>query len=316
MLKNRVIKYLIIITLLIAGSYGIGRLYYKVTDGFAISNITSDLSYDEGRNTRPLTSSEKELVDQVLQQEFHYLGKGCQSYVFESQDGQYVMKFFKYQRFRTQPWLPYLTFLPGMDEYYQAKIAKKSGQLRKLLQSWKIAFDHLKDETGLVYVHLNKDPLSDKMITIYDKMGFKHTLFIDQMEFMIQRKAKMYCSSISDCMAYGDIFAASQLVEQLLARLLSEYQRGLADGDHAIMQNTGVLDGKLIHIDVGQFALKEEIKDPEVYKQDLFNKTYKFRKWLALNYPELNSYLEIRLYEIIGNAFDTMEPYFMPHNEK
>ena len=82
--------------------YGLGRLYYAVTDGFTIENITSSLPFDESLETRPLNEEEKTLVDLILDQKFTYLGKGCQSYVFLSEDQQYVLKFFKYQRYKPQ----------------------------------------------------------------------------------------------------------------------------------------------------------------------------------------------------------------------
>ena len=70
--------------------YGTGRLYYAVTAGFTIGNITSDFSYNEKWATAALTSSQRDQVKQILSQKFSYLGKGCQSYVFTSDDGKYV----------------------------------------------------------------------------------------------------------------------------------------------------------------------------------------------------------------------------------
>ena len=59
--------------------------------------------------------------------------------------------------------------------------------------------------------------------------------------------------------------------------LVSEYRRGFADNDHATVQNTGVLDGRPIHIDVGQFVRNERVKEPRLFHQELFNKTWKFQ---------------------------------------
>jgi len=50
------------------------------------------------------------------------------------------------------------------------------------------------------------------------------------------------------------------------------------------------------------------IKDPLVYKQELFSKTFRFRKWLLAHYPELESYLHARLESIIGPEMDSMTP--------
>ena len=83
-----------------------------------------------------------------------------------------VLKFFKYQRFKPQEWLRYLTFLPGMEKYRQRKIEKKKNKLEGVFTSWRIAYEELRPETGVLYVHLNKSDDLPKAFKIYDKMGW------------------------------------------------------------------------------------------------------------------------------------------------
>lgn len=297
------------VCLIIAVAYGLGRLYYKVTGGFTIGNITYELPYDSRWDIRPLTAIETRQLDDLLGQKFTYLGKGCQSYVFKSEDGKYVLKFFKYQRLRPQPWLQYLTFLPGMDKYLENKIEKKRLKLEGVFTSWKIAFEDLQPETGVVYVHLNKSHDLNKTLVIIDKMGFRHDLSIDNFEFLIQRKAKMLCATLDELMEKGDADGAKRLLSRLMDTIMSEYKRGYADNDNALMQNTGVLDGQPIHIDVGQFVRNNRVKNPQVYNQEIFNKTWKFRKWLAKHYPDLEEYLVVQLKQIIGEKeFNNLKP--------
>jgi len=301
-------KWFVFVALLLV-AYGSSRLYYRVTGGFTIGNISSNFAYDARWQTSALTPAEKSLVDAITSQEFSYLGKGCQSYVFASQDDQYVLKFFKYQRFRPQAFLDYFAFIPAMDRYRLGKIDKKQKKLESVFASWKIAYDYLKDESGLIYVHLNKTHDLNKQLIIADKMGFKYTLNLDQMEFMIQKKADMFCSYIDKLMQNNEVKKAKDLLDDTIALIMSEYRRGLADNDHALMQNTGVYQGKPFHIDVGQFVLNEEAKTLAFQKQQLFNKTYKFRIWLHKNHPELALYLEKQLKEFIGEEeFSILKP--------
>lgn len=307
--KNRLKKSFIWFCVVFLLIYGLGRLYYKVTGGFTIGNITYELPYDSKWETRSLSQPEKDNLNTVLGQKFHYLGKGCQSYVFESDDGNYVLKFFKYQRFRPKGWLQYVTFLPGMNDYLKEKISKKRERLEGVFTSWKMAFEDLQSETGVVFVHLNKSNYLNKTIEIYDKVGLKHQLNIDDYEFMIQRKASLLCPTIQNLMAKGNQKETKQLLDDLLGLILSEYLRGLADNDHALMQNTGVIDSKPIHIDAGQFIKNSKVKDKDIYSQELFNKTWKFRKWLEKNYPDLEEHLVSRLKEIIGEQeFSFLKP--------
>lgn len=311
---KKVLKYFCVLAVLSAALYGSGRLYYYITDGFTIGNITSDLAYDPRWDIRALSPQEQEQVDAILAQKFSYLGKGCQSYVFLSADGRYVLKFFKYQRFRPQMWLDYFSFIPFVDRYRLGKIEKKRNKMEGVFKSWKIAFEELQPETGLQFVHLNKSNHINKQLIITDKMGFQHSLELDNMEFLIQRKADMLCAYIKKLMSKGDVAEAQHLLSRIIALILSEYKRGYADNDHALMQNTGVLDGLPIHIDVGQFVKNEAAKEPQVYKQELFNKTYKFRKWLRKGYPELADYLEVQLRTVIGPQFNQLQPHFKPHD--
>lgn len=305
---RKLIKIAILLCLSILLIYGLGRLYYHLTAGFTIANITSDFGHQPQWEVRPLEEKESVEFAKAFHQPYTYLGKGCQSYVFASADGEYVIKFFKYQRYRFQPWLAYFPPLPAIVKLRQEKMEKKWKKLDGFVQSWKLAFENLKEETGLVFVHLNKTTHLQHTLTLYDKMGYKHEVSLDQMEFCIQHRAKMLCDALLENKENGDLENAQKIVRQLLTTILSEYARGLADNDHALMQNTGVSHGKSVHIDVGQFVFNDEIKNPEIFHQELFTKTYKFKLWLREYYPELAAFLEEELVQIMGPSYFTMVP--------
>lgn len=305
---KKFIKPLLILIVLLIVIYGSGRLYFAVTAGFTMGNISSEFAYNPKWDLSPPTPKEAEKIKRVLSQKFTYLGKGCQSYVFGSEDGNYVLKFVKFQRFRPQQWLDYLTFIPLMDRYRLAKIEKKNKKLDMLFASWKIAYENLRPETGLIFVHLNQSNNLQQTLTIFDKMGFEHHLDLDQTVFLLQERATMLCPTISRLVKEGKEDKAQELLDKLLLVILSEYERGLADNDHALMQNTGVIDGQPVHIDVGQFVIKPEMRDPAVYKPELFSKTYKFSKWLERHHPNLANYFNEKLENIIGKEMHSMVP--------
>lgn len=311
---KKFLRFVVWIAVLAGLLYGLGRLYFQVTGGFTVGNITSDFKYDAKRDARPLQAQERALVTEALDQNYRYLGKGCQSYVFLSDDGKYVIKFMKYQRFRTPFWLDALSFIPPIENYRRGKIEKKQKKLNYLFQAWVLAFNELQQETGLVYVHLNKTSNLHKALTIFDKLGIEHTLDLDQMEFLVQKKADMFCPTIDQLMAEGKSDEVKTLIDRLIAMVLFEYGRGLADNDHALMQNTGIIDGKPVHIDVGQFIRREDVRKPETANQELYSKTYKFRRWLRKKYPSIADYLEAKLIAIMGQAFYELKPIVKKHN--
>jgi hypothetical protein len=303
-------KKIFLALILVVALYGTGRLYYAFTGGFTISNVTSDLSYDP-RWEMPVPSPENQkILDKALNQPYTYLGKGCQSYVFESQDGKYVLKFFKYQRFRPQAWLNMFTFIPQVREYQEEKAVKKKESLDNIFRSWKIAYLQLPKESGLLFVQLNKKQESDpKYLKIKDKLGFSHRVDLNRMEFLLQKKAILLADQIKDWMEKGKEKKAVHLIDQLIAMLISEYEKGIADNDHALMQNTGVIDGHPVHIDVGQFVRNDTVIAPKVYKQEIYDKTYLLHVWLKENYPPLADYLTTRLVDLIGVDYYYMAPY-------
>lgn len=279
-------------------------------------NILSDLVYDPKWETASLHDEQKENIRQILNQKFTYLGKGCQSYVFESEDGQYVLKFLKYQRFKLQPWLPYLTSIPGMDGYVENKTNTKKQKLHRLYASWKLAYDYLQNETGTIYVHLNHTNFLNQTLQVTDKIGLSHEFDMDKMQFMLQKKVHMICPAIDAWMAKNEEETVKKHLVALVEMILSEYDRGLADKDHALMQNTGFDHaGNPIHLDVGLFVKDEQVKNPAIYKHELFSKTYKFRIWLKKQYPSIEKFFTAYLLDIIGPEMRTMIPKLVTLDE-
>lgn len=185
---------------------------------------------------------------------------------------------------------------------------KKKQKLDNVFSSWKLAYEELQAETGVVYVHLNKTAEISQDIVLYDKLGLQHQINLSGIEFMLQKKTDMLCPTLLNHKNAGDLTAAKAVIDRLFAMLISEYARGYADNDHALMQNTGVYNGQPIHIDVGQFVKNPLTADIKVRNQELFNKTWKFRIWLQKKYPELAEYTQHYLATVIGEGFEQMQP--------
>ncbi len=303
----------IALILLLGASYGAGRIYYRYTDGFLLKHIKSDLAYDPRWEVTQSSEEEQEVINQLLSQPFFYLGKGCQSYAFKSADDQYVVKFFKFQRFKTTIFLDFLAFVPTVGEHRISKLLQKDERRVTFFASWVLAFEKLKKECGLVYLHLNKSSHLKKQLIIYDKMGWEHHVDLDQVEFLIQKKATLLRPYLGDLIHKGELEKGKECIDKIIAMIVSEYRRGLADDDHALMQNTGICNGEPIHIDVGQFTESSSVLDLAIAHQELFTKMYRFREWLKKQSAELSDHIEEQLHTEIGDSFFQMEPKFRPH---
>lgn len=279
--------------------YGAGRLYFSLTDGFSVSNITIDLPEKREWEIRPFTPEEAQIANEALSQDYHYLAKGHQAYVFESRDGKYVIKFIKFQRITPKPWYKYLPLFGSWNEWRQEKIKHKAAILDAFFDSWKISFEDLKEEAAVVMVHLNRTKNLNKTITFVDKMGFSHTLNMDDMVFQIQKKTIPFDDVISEQMASGNVAAAKQLLDRLLNLYVGECRRGYFERDYWIMRNTGVTpDNVPMHIDTGRFVYDEKLKDPQVCYEQILWKSVRLRPWLQKHYPVLSVYYEGKLEEL------------------
>jgi hypothetical protein len=281
-----------------------GVLYYlaasfceRKTDGFSIARIHSDLSFNPDWDTPPLSAEKQEELEVVLSRKFHYLSCGGQCFAFCSEDGQYVIKFFKHKI--RKPYSYFLNVsLPGiLDEWRKRKLNKVLSKLKRDFTSYKIAYEELQEETGLLYVHLNKGTTLGSSVSIIDKIGIEHQIALDRIEFVVQRRAQLIYSHLEDLMARGDFEGAKQALRRILSLIVSRCKKGIFDEDPRIHRNFGFLGVKPIFIDVGRFVRDPCRKNPAIYKSDLVAITKRFRIWLKESQPELVATLDEELYE-------------------
>lgn len=288
--------------------YGLGRVYYRVTDGFLLQNI----EYTKEPNplyTVEISPEKMDSIKKILDAPFYYLGKGCQSYVFEDKTQTYVIKFLKYQRYRPTNFLYNFDFIPWVDSYCKARTEKKLNKVDSVYRSWKTALVLAPEETGVLFIHLNKEPLFEHRLIVYDKLGLQHAIDLNAVEFLVQKKAQMLVPYLENLISGNQIKKAELFLQGMLDRIVSGFSRGISDNDYALLQNTGVSRDQAVYIDVGQIIYNPAVADPAVYRKELFNKTYKFSVWLKEQSPQLAESFEKMLVEIIGPDFYTMPPY-------
>lgn len=308
---RRLLRYIAALAVITAGGYGISRGYYALTDGFSVANILPLEEVLVPIAARKPSVEERQLALKALRQPYTYLGKGCQSYVFVSLDGEYVLKFIKQHRFYTKPWLNMLTFIPWACHHRQERLSHKRQKKSLLLKGWLTAFGYFSTETGVLWVHTDMHTKEEPTVTLIDKVGFTYSVDLNSCEFLLQRRAQPLPQILEEIIAQKDWEQGRHLLDKLIAMVLKSYNAGIIDSDHALLQNTGMREGEPIQIDVGQFAYDPVVAcDSSTWRQGLFNKTFRLRLWLKEREPALHQYLEARLHEILGEDFYTMKPHF------
>lgn len=267
----------------------IARFCHRQTDGFQIYKIRSALTPRAEWNVPRPAGDEKVAIEAILQQPFYYLAKGAQSYVFESEDGKYVLKFFRIYHLTPSLWV---TALPSFLKYKQNKIASKQRELVKDFNSYKIAYDELKEETGIVYLHLNKSRDWQMNMSIYDKLGIAHQLNVDDMEFVLQKKVSLLYPAIDQLMREQKREKAKQAISQLVGLLVKRCEKGIFDKDPDLNTNFGLIDGTPIQLDIGRYRRDPSRKQYEIYRNDIIRTTDHFHQWLEAHHPELDVHLK------------------------
>lgn len=276
------LKYALSLCLGVLAIFFLARLYYFLTDDFRHTNITYELPFNPEWETPLPDAQEREQLKAILEQPFTYLGKGAQVYAFGSEDGKYVLKFFKFKHIRPSfliEWLPPI-------EFKQATIEKKKRKVYNVFKGYKIAFERDRIHTGLEYIHLNKTTNLHLTAHLVDKIGRQHTLNLDDTVFILQKRGVTLRTQLANDLNQQQRQAAEKHIYDLLAMYLQEYKKGIFDRDHGVPQNSGFIGETPFHLDVGKFSYSEAFKNPEFYEKDLVWVTLKIKIWLEKNYPQ------------------------------
>lgn len=265
----------------------LARFAQKKTDGFTLLAISSKRAHDPRWETRALTELEKNQLEEALSQPYHYFGCGGQSFVFFSDNGQYVIKFFKQRLFRPPTWLNRCPLPKILHRYREKRNWKRQDKLQRDFTSYKIAFEELQEETGVVYVHLNQTSHLLKILSIQDKIGMMHQIPLDHTDFILQKRGELVYERIHNLMQAGKIDEAKKAIFKVLNLVVSRCKKGYHDRDPNVRTNCGFIGEQAIKIDVGRLMRQETIKNPEIYRRELLRISTPFEKWVETTYPEL-----------------------------
>lgn len=250
--------------------YALSRFCHHQTAGFSMAKIKD--------NTFPVEMEAQEIN---LKGEFRYLGRGLQSFSFLSEDGQTVLKIFNNRYQSRLFWYPFFPFM-------EKKITLAKSKLKRNFNSYKIAFDELKEETGLLYFHPDQTHHLKQTVTLVDKLGIKHPLDLDSTGFLVQKKAVLFYPYVNSVMEKNDLATAKQALSSFVALLKSRYEKGIGDNDALVRTNFGFINDRPMQIDVGPFYRDETLKND--YKKELVESTLNLKHWLEAYYPDLASY--------------------------
>ena len=281
-LKNKTLL-LSSLVLFIGGLTYVDRTFFKRNSSFNVRFLYSNLPNVPEWDMPPPTPEAEAILDEALQQKFHYLARGAHCYAFVSEDQKYVIKFHRFSsHMRILPWVTH----PLSYQFSKKRQKIKEYNIQKLsynLGNYKNSFQDLKEETGLILVHMNKTNYLHRKVTLVDKTKAQYQLPLDQVTFILQHKADLIYPTLDALAQEKKWEEAKRVVSNIVHLIASTTQKGYVDEDPVLRKNYGLLPDRAIHIDVGDMIKKEDIN----YICHVKEMTESLRKRLENNYPEL-----------------------------
>ncbi len=272
--------------------WGANELYQKKTRYGLIAKFSSPTFISSQEWTLPpLPEAEQQTVDQILSQKFTYLARGSQAFAFISEDKKYILKLFKQHKWHPKNIFGYIS-LP-FNPYYEDYLHRQRKQF-ELLHSCKTALSHIKEDTGVLYAHLNPTPLFLPQMRIIDKHGKSWKLNLDKSCFLLQKKADLFYPHLQQMMARRDLEGAKYAITSTFKLLDRFIEMGVFENNAILRKNFGFIDNEAIQFDIGKFKFDP---DHRLDKSEIRIITERFHHWIIKNYPELLPHFDQKLDE-------------------
>jgi hypothetical protein len=291
-------RFFILLIILVAIFGGI-RLYYNLTDDFRLANISYDMPNRAEWEIELPSNAQLAEIDQILSQPFYYIGKGAQSYAFGSEDGKSVIKFFKFKHLRPSWMLDFLPSFEPFESYRNTQERRKERKLEGVFAGYLLAYKVHRDDSGLIFIHLNKTKDQFPIVQVYDKLGLRHQINLNDVVFILQRRVETARNVIHRHLQNNDVAGAKEKIDAIFALYKREYAKGIFDNDHGVMRNVGFSGDQPIHLDVGKLKKSNVIHQPDVYAKDLEMAAKRMKAWLQehelKHFPELKAHIDSTL---------------------
>jgi hypothetical protein len=275
--------------LLLICAASIGKGWHWAKDGFNIRRTDFPLGQ---KISAPIDSETRAALDQT----FTYLGRGHQCYAFASADGQYVLKLPRYDRYTLPFWLRSCQF-PFLRKTREELRADKERRFRFTLESFRIAFEELQEETALLCLHFNETDTLRSRTEIVDRIGRSYEIDLDRTAFVLQRKKPLMMPAFQESLKAGDKEGAKEILEAFLSVIALRAEKGIFNKDPSFLRNFAY-DGKGIQIDIGSFYRKKELDPKSAFGPSFLQTTEHVQNWLRGIDPEIASWFEERTREI------------------
>lgn len=266
------------------------------TDQFSTSQIYGPLL------DKPIEMFRSETF-QVFDQPYHYLGRGRQCFVYESEDKKWVIKFFNFRRFYFPEWLSYIPLPQSWEASLRELKGKRQGRYHWTFDSVSLAKKMLSQETGIEFLHFQHSEGLPSLQLIGPSK--RHRIVdLNQVAFFLQKKADH--SIFEKLQSHNNQEELERMIVSILSLLLKRIDLGIADDDRDIGINFGFHGNDPLLIDPGRLYLDHALFTEQGFAKELKASTKQLHRWLIKNNPQGADFLERKVTSLVAEytAFD------------
>ena len=227
-----------------------------------------------------------DLFNILALQKWTYFARGNQAYVFESQDGQYVLKLFRY-RFTRFPCLHVCK-----NVFHKKPKDSFAVKIHKTAFAAKIAGTEAEKFTQVLFCHLNLTHGTLPIAHLEIPSG-TYDVPLDRLRFVLQKKVTSFVPAFLE--ARQDPLKMRAMIHSFVDLLKERASLGILNSDPNVLPNYGFLETSAVEMDFGNYRKSQ---DPQKQKDEFRRKTFLLRNWLYFNAPEYVNYISELIIDI------------------
>ncbi len=235
----------------------------------------------------------------LLDQPYYYLGKGRQTYAFESADQKYVLKFTRYHKYAMPLWARIYRHLPFTSSFLDGVLFEKRERKKRAFESYYIAKEFLGKSTGVVQLGLYPCINPQIKVLVYFGKSRKVQVDLSKTSYVLQKKAAPLEKELLHLQAENGSGKINKLIGSFIKTFATRMRKGILNRDYMnALRNCGCSDENVIEVDIGSFYYAKDFD----YARELKISTAPFKEFLRERLPEYLSYFEQELDDEIQAA--------------
>jgi hypothetical protein len=280
-----------------------GLLSCYHANGFSLSKIRSNLPFNSNWETDPLNENQKtHLTKDVFHQTFYYLSSGTHCYTFISEDKNYILKFFKSKSLSPKGWL----------NFYPISLLRHLGWSDRLdnqflsehvFANYKNAYESLRAESGLIYIHLNRNREFKTHACLIDAKGKKHLIDLDTVEFILQKRGVPIFEHLESLIQSNDLETFKASIRSFFQMIAIRCEKGFASQNVSLHNHFGFIREQPIQFDCGLLTKDLSMKYPMNIQREILQATERLNLWASEHHPEVTFIIQEEAQRTINQIF-------------